>query len=486
MILNDLRFAYRALKRTGVLGSSPLQQLISLLRCYIAYGVSLYTILAWAAQRYPTNTAVQTEKESINFSRLLLRTEELAKSLDASGLQPKQTVALLMQNNLHFIENILGCARVGANILLLNTKFSSAEIQDVFQNQAIHLIICDTELQHLLPMNTKIPLRLSHTRDGNPQKKLSKRKAGSISILTSGSTGRAKAIRRKPKPKAVLQTLTFLLEQFSLQSEQKILLTLPMFHGHGLATLLLSLVTGSTLHIFNQGNTKNFLERIEKYNINVLVLVPTILYRILEQTLTPTSITTIISGSAPLSPELVVHTTKRFGHVLFNIYGSSEAGIIAVATPTDLAQNPSTVGKPLPHTKIQLLEDQEIQIHSDFANAIINTGDLGYLEHHRLFLLGRKDDLIICGGENIYPEQLEQKILQLEQIAECAVKGIPDDEYGQAIHLFVVLKNNATLEALEADLQRILPRASRPKRISVLLELPKNAIGKLQRHRLDS
>jgi acyl-CoA synthetase (AMP-forming)/AMP-acid ligase II len=465
----------RALLKTRILGNAPWLELLRFLLLLVRHGTSLYTIAVWAAGRYGQNTAVVSEQHQLSFKSLLLETNKLAARL---GLQPRSRVALLFSNNTSFIIHLLACSRLGANIVLLNSKASSAELSEMLNN--VDALICDPSLQHLLPNNLGLPVLINGKISNGILPKLAPKagRRGSITFLTSGSTGKAKHVKRRFNMD-LLATLTYLLEVLTVRTERKYCLTVPMSHGHGFTTFILALLTGSTLHIFSQPSTEAFLDRIEQHAIEDLILVPTILHRILEQPRTPASLKYIISGSAPLTPELATRTLERFGDVLFNLYGSSETGLIAIATPADLRAAPSSVGRPLPSVQLKIVGSILVRVGQEF----FDTKDTGFIKDQRLYLLGRQDDVIVCGAQKIHPEQLERRIMQLPYVLECAVQGIPDLEYGQAIGLFVVLKNQS-LEALRTDLEHLLPRASRPKRILELPELPRNTVGKLQRKNL--
>jgi acyl-CoA synthetase (AMP-forming)/AMP-acid ligase II len=303
---------------------------------------------------------------------------------------------------------------------------------------------------------------------------LPSRRGGKVALLTSGSTGTPKQVRQKRfKP----QLLAGLLERLGLGVGRRIALPLPLFHGHGLATLALGWLSGSELYVCRLEPLR-LLDYLQAKKIDVLVLVPTILHRLLEiDSGNAPHLQAIICGSAPLAPELVRRSLARFGLVLFNLYGSTEAGLIALATPQDLVLEPQSVGKLL--QPISLLEQQIV------VDTIL-TGDLGRLERGLLFLLGRSDEMLICGGVNVYPQALEQQIGQLETIKDCAVLAIFDPEYGQAIVLYVVLYKPVLVTQLHQDLATMLPKAQRPKEIVVCQTLPRNELGKLQRYLLKS
>ncbi|MCL6567886.1 MAG: class I tRNA ligase family protein [Meiothermus silvanus] len=244
---------------------------------------------------------------------------------------------------------------------------------------------------------------------------------------------------------------------------------------------------------------RGLLARIEAHKIELLVLVPTILHRLLEAGAPShgNHLRAVISGSAPLSPSLVLRTLALLGQKLYNLYGSSETGVISLASPKDLLEAPGTVGHPLPGVTLKILDEaknelprgQIGQVWVSRGGQIAPTGDLGYLDPQgRLFLAGRADEVLICGGEKVFPTQIEERITNLLPYAEeCAVVGVPDLEYGQALHLFLVLKPShldMEIHTIQRDLEEHLPRTLRPRYITLLAELPRNQAGKLLRAKL--
>ncbi len=506
MLLGNLRLVWRAVRQTGLLGQNPWRAFAVFLACHWRFGASLYTLAAWAAWRYSSQTAlvsdtqgdIKSAAERFSYAALLEEVNGVAVRLNTAFEASRvRTVAIMCRNHAMHVQALLACSRLGVDVLLLGTRLTAQQLQEISSGTRIDALICDAEFeargQHLGALVIRAE-RSSFEALPKSDQGIPRRRTGSIVILTSGSTGPAKLIRRRPTLNQLLRTCAYLLEQVRVRTGNPTLLTVPLSHGYGLATLGLSLVTGSTLHMFARSDTHSFLRCITSERIRVLLLVPTILYRLLEQlrqapeSLDTSSIQTIISGSAPLDPNLATRALNQFGDVLFNLYGSSEAGLIALATPHDLRVAPGCVGKPLPSVNVRLLEPRgAVCVQGDLAlKRIWNTGDIGRFDAAgRLFLLGRQDDLLICGGENVYPETLERTINQLEGVIESAVIGVPDVEFGQAIKLFIVLKPTVKLEVIERELQTRFPRALRPKQIVHVLELPRNAVGKLQRQRLE-
>lgn len=489
LTLADVRALVSALSGTGLLGAHPALALAQLSAALVQSGPpSLYTLAVWAARRQPEALALLDDDGPTTYRQLVARADAIATHL--VGLPERvQRVGLLCRNHLTFVATLLACGRLGLDVVLLNTTFGPEEVAAVCASERLELVVADDALAEGLSLNSVILWPVSSLAGSAKQVPIRcHSRRGSISILTSGCTGTPKTVRRRANPAALLPTLTALLRQLPLRAGAPTLLTLPLFHGHGLATLCVSLLLGAPLHVSAPGTPEAYWRCLAQHNIEVLVLVPTVLHRILnlpELSNLP-SLRAIICGSAPLPGALADQALKTFGPVLYNLYGSSEAGLISLATPLHLLAAPGTVGRVLPGVAVQIRAG-EMRVRSGLtpAQEWFGTGDLGRLgAAGLLFLAGRTDDLLICGGENVSPEQIEARIARLPYISECAVVGVPDEEYGQGLHAFIVLKPEAAPDDLQRDLARLLPRTLRPRRITLLAALPRNAVGKLMRGRL--
>jgi len=505
----------RALWRSAVLEPRPQRALLQLGWCWLRFGASLYTLVAWHAWRSGPQTAVAEPGRVLTYQELQAASEHLAARLFHSFGQAK-TLGILCRNHLGFVETLLACGRLGLEAVLLNPGLTVGQLAAVCRQQPLDLIVCDLEfeakmqgLEEALKGQGRAPqivffpdLRREENRPADKLPPFFQRKVARITVLTSGTTGPPKLVRRRIGLGEALGTAVGLLEALRPRKGQPVLLTLPLLHGHGLTTLGLSLAMGSPLHLSPRADARELLMCIEANQIEVLVLVPTVLYRLLEHLQNPPrsyctdSLEVVVCGSAPLDGALASHALARFGPVLFNLYGLSETGILSLATPQDLQQTPATVGRALPGVRLQIVSGELRAIPGQVGEVLVSrsgqairTGDLGYLDTQgRLFLQGRADDLLICGGQNLYPESYEAAIVQaLNYVAECAVTGIPDPEYGQALHLWMVLKPDqqaVPLWQIEDDLARLFPRTLRPRYISLLEALPRNLAGKILRRLL--
>lgn len=552
--------ALAALGRTGVFRPAPLRSVLQLAWCGLRHGASLYTLVAWNAWRWPDRTAVDGDGEAVSYQDLWRRADHLASILSAytSGTLGRPLdfgVALLCRNHVNFVALLLACSRLGLRTVLLNTSFLPEQVRAACHSQGLTLLICDDEFAPGLAeiglaevglaevewagagMNIITVSALKASTTARPPtlrlallrwRPRPRWRQATLVLLTSGTTRTPRTVQRRLHLGALLPTLIALLSSLRPEAGSPTLLTLPLFHGHGLATLGLSLTLAAPLHLFARGRPKDYWRCLTQQQIEVLVLVPTVLYRLLSSAerglplptppaLRTPALRTIVSGSAPLGAALATQAQQAFGPVLFNLYGSSEAGLISLATPQDLLLCPGTVGRVLPGVEVQLqplssaeaglstagLDDMEVgQVRvrgplvvgnaasTDAGTECYETGDLGWFgSTGLLFLAGRHDDLLMIGGENVSPELIEDRIARLPCVLECAVTPVPSAEYGQAVHAYVVLKRGQE-HTTPADLQHhllvLLPRMLRPAEISVVKTLPRNQMGKLLRAQLNT
>jgi len=475
------------------------------LRALLRSGSSLYTLAAWSAARFPDAPALVEAQGRVTFRELLDRSDRIAAAL-AAHVPPGAMVGLLGRNHVTFVATLLATQRLGLRAVLLNTSWSAQQTLDAARAQRVQLLLADDDFLpglggdalHCWSTSQLQALERAHV-PGAPWH----RRAGSIVILTSGSTGAPRAVVRQPRAAQVLPTVTALLEQLHPRLHAPTLLTIPLFHGHGLSTLALAVTLGAPLHLFTRTTPEMYARALSEADIEVLVVVPTVLHRLLEVAglPRPARLRTIICGSAPLRPELVARTLSHFGMVLYNLYGATECGLVSLATPQQLLAAPDSVGSVLPGVSVTIRRPDgtpapfgelgEVTVQGAMAQgdpAGVRTGDLGVLSPSgRLRLAGRRDDLLICGGENVHPEAVEARIETLDFVRECAVVGVPCGEYGQRLAAFLVLQPSAgpvTPERLERAYRALLPRMLRPARTTVLDQLPRNALGKLDRHAL--
>jgi acyl-CoA synthetase (AMP-forming)/AMP-acid ligase II len=340
------------------------------------------------------------------------------------------------------------------------------------------------------------------------------RRRGQIVILTSGTTGAPKGAPRSPSLRALLGPLVTLLERVGLRAGEPLLVAPPLFHGFGLAYLALGLFLGSPLVLRRKFDPEAALAAIASHRVATLVVVPLMLRRILD--LPPSlragydtsSLRAALSAGAPLDAALATDFMDAFGEVVFNLYGSTETGFGAIAAPADLRAAPGTVGRPPFGTTVRILTAARAEAaagergwifvggplvfggYSDggskeLARGLMNSGDLGHRDAAgRLFVDGREDDMIVSGGENVFPREVEELLARHPAVADVAVLGVPDAEFGQRLQAFVVRRAGVTEEQLKAWVKAHVARYKVPRAVQFVAALPRNATGKLLRRQL--
>ena len=291
----------------------------------------------------------------------------------------------------------------------------------------------------------------------------------------------------------------------------------PLFHAFGLAYLSLGLFLGSPVVMRRKFGPRETVAAIVRHRVHMLVGVPVMLSRLLEVpeaellVLRNSELEAVVSAGAPLTGALSVRLMDALGDKLYNLYGSTETGFGAIANPADLRRAPGTVGRPPLGTKLAILTPDRHELPAGQTGAIflggplvfegysgggskemvrglMNTGDLGHLDAAgRLFVDGREDDMIVSGGENVFPGEVEEVLAHHPQVADVAVIGVSDQEYGQRLCAYVVPRENApSIDELRAYLKAQLARYKVPRDIVFLEQLPRNATGKVLRKQLAS
>ncbi|MEV6271896.1 AMP-binding protein [Kribbella sp. NPDC051936] len=510
-----------ALVRSGVWRSAGPAQLVRIERALRTWGQSMAALGVIAAIRYPDRAAVITGDDEITYAELDRRCERIAAGMHAQyGIGAGGKVAVLCRNHRGFLEATLAASRLGADVLFVNTEFAPPQLAAVLERHRPDLLVHDEEFSP--PPN--LPAIQSGHGGGVPgMDELagsaapagpSPASAGHITILTSGTTGTPKAAPRVPTAVGLAGLTGSALSRFGLRAGEPMVVCPPLFHGLGLLTSMLALFLGSPLVLRPRFDAATLLADVEATRAGSVAAVPVMLRRLLE--LGPAAIAeydlrslrAVISGASQLGAPLAERFIERFGPVLCDAYGSSEVGIATIATSADLLAAPGTVGRPCLGSTIRILDDQDRPVpagttgrifaggglvfggYSDGSSKTVvdgrmSTGDLGHLDGAgRLFVDGREDDMIVSGGENVYPVEVEQCLAAHPAVAEAVVTGVPDDEFGQRLVAYVVLREPATEDDLLTHVKANLARYKAPRQIVVLDEFPRNATGKVLRNKL--
>jgi acyl-CoA synthetase (AMP-forming)/AMP-acid ligase II len=472
----------RALLRIGLLSLRPSVPM-AFLRAWWRCGSSYACLAEFAARRFPHHCAVVDDHGSLTFVELHAKSERLAAELvERHALCPGQRVALLGRNHRHMVVALIALSRVGVDVLVLGTDSPGPALQRMLAGQSPRLVLHDAEFAEPLA-DCQLPCQVIEDVPTDIRSQLPRiRKAGRIVVMTSGSTGAAKSIARHPTLTTMLPVVAGLLRALPLRMHAPAISAIPLYHGYGLAVMALALTFGAPLYVARRCDIAPLLARLAQgAPPAVLVSIPTLLGRWLtaaESSLPP--LAAVITGSAPL--------LDRVGPCLFNLYGSTEAGIIALATPQELLEAPGTVGQPLLGNQVRIApETSEIQVQGPLVvappgNPWYGTGDVGRLDGHgRLFVCGRLDALLVSGGENVYPHETESALLDHPEVSDVAIVTVDDPDFGQAMVAWVVPSPGSTLDgqALREWLRQRLERCKLPREIKMATGIPRNGLGKV-------
>lgn len=504
-----------ALLKSGVWRPIRPSQLIAIERALRDWGQSMAALAVIAAIRYPDRSAVIDEHGSTTYAELDRRCERIAAALHAHhGIVAGGLVAVLCRNHRGFFEATLSASRLGADVLFLNTEFAPPQVKAVLERQRPDLLIHDAEFaaDADVPAVRSEDLDLLTASDAPESPK--PESPGHIMLLTSGTTGTPKAAPRAPTASALAGVTATALNRIGLRSGEPVVICPPLFHGLGLLSSMLALFLGSPVVLSRRYDPAAVLEQVERTRAAAIVAVPVMLRRMLHLGTTAIaqhdlrSLRAVVSGASMLGAPLAERFMAQFGPVLYDAYGSSEVGIATIATSADLIAAPGTVGRPCLGISVAILDDHDQPVpvgatgrifvggglvfggYSDGSTRTVvdgrmSTGDLGHLDRTgRLFIDGREDDLIVSGGENVYPVEVENCLASHPAVAEAVVVGVPDEEFGQRLVAYVVLREAATEDELIAHVRANLARYKTPRQIVVLEEFPRNATGKVLRSKL--
>lgn len=527
--------ALRALAAAGALKPLPPARALHAARAARALGMGAAGGCAVSAVRDPHGLAVIDERGTLTFAELNERAVRIAAALRAEhGVGPDRSLAVMCRNHRGFVEAMLTASRLGADLLLLNTDFPGPQLAQALAPHRPGAIVHDEEFTAALDGAESTPARpervLAWHEDAAPAgtSTLDALAAaggpalpapptpGRLVILSSGTTGAPKGAAREPSPSAVLGPLTSLLEQVKPRARDPIVIGPPVFHGFGLAFLGVALFIGAPVVLRRRFDPVAALEAIERHRATHLVGVPVMLQRVLG--LPPeerarrdlSSLRGVASAGAPLAPDVATAFMDTFGEILFDLYGSTETGLATLAGPADLRAAPGTVGRPPRGTTLKVLDADRKEAppgttgtvfigsglvfdgytgggSREVVDGLMNIGDVGHLDAAgRLFVDGRDDDMILSGGENVYPQEVEDVLAGHPQLADAAVIGVEDPDFGQRLRAFVVPRDGeqVTDEQLAAYLRERLARYKLPREIAFLDAIPRNPTGKVLRREL--
>ncbi len=507
----------RALLRSRLLIPPGPPALLRLGREVARGRTNLATLLGMGAARWPNRAALIDDEGAISYRELLLCTETLADELQRRGSGPGHAVGVLCRNGRSFVAAVFAAAMVGADVVLLNTDFRAESLAAALSSHRIGMVVCDSEFaSHVRDADDGVRVVDAADVDMREGSRPAVARAGRIVLLTSGTTGAPKGVPRQPKIRMALGIGASILDRTGLRIGSRIAVPVPMFHGLGFGMLTLTLGLGGTVLTGRRFDAEATLAQASEHRADALTVVPVMLARILDlnedvRARYPVpSLRVVVSSGARLDPSLAKRFSEAYGDIIYNGYGSSEVGIGALATPMDLREAPETVGRPVVGCAVRILDEHGGVVGPDVTGRVfvggdltfegytggeskdvvddmMDTGDMGYLDRAgRLFIVGRGDDMIVSGGENVYPRAVENALAEHPDVADNAVIGVPDEDYGQRLVAFVVPQPDADVdeESVRKFLTDRVSRFEQPRDIRIVEEIPRNPAGKVVRNEL--
>jgi fatty-acyl-CoA synthase len=516
--------------RSGLVAPELPHKLAQLLLGFERYGMLGGAITAGAI-RHGDQVAIIDERGELTYKELDRRSNALANAWRERGLKAGEGVAILVRNHRGFLDALFAGAKCGARVILLNTSFAGPQIREVAEREGTDLLVYDDEYAETLegiddPPHGRFRAWVDDPEDaddtldaliegGDDSAPPSADEGPKITILTSGTTGTPKGAPRS-EPRS-LGLIGGLLSKVPFRARQTTELCVPMFHALGFMQAMVAIGMGSTMVVRRRFDPEKTLESLEEHKADAMVVVPVMLRRILdvgedkikERDLSALKII-FISGSA-LGAELAERALDVFGPVVYNLYGSTEIAYATIATPDDLTTDSSTVGKVVRGTVVKIYdneEEKELPVgesgrifvgnssqfegytgggNKDVIDGLMASGDVGHFdEDGRLFIDGRDDEMIVSGGENVFPAEVEELLARHESIDEAAALGVDDEKFGQRLKAFVVKKGDAELS--EDDVKKYvkenLANYKVPREIVFVDELPRNQTGKVLKREL--
>lgn len=522
----------KALSGAGLLHPSGSLALARTLPWLLGRGQSLGIVSQMNAQTVGDKAAIHDRSGTLTWRELDDRSNQAAHALWASGLRGGDRVATLLRNGRECAEVALGAQKYGIVACPLNTWAKPRELKATMAASDPGIIVYDTahadqvrecapegvplvfvgdsanaiedslDYEELLADQPKRPPAPFTRNPGDPK----------VVIHTSGTTGTPKGASRNASAAGV-GALANLLSVVPYHRDDIVYCPAPLFHSFGLATFTFATVLGATMVLPEKFDPEQSLALIEAHGASVASFVPVMIKRIVtlddavKSRYDVSSLRIVIASGSAMGEELRRAATETFGKVLYDLYGSTEAGWVAIARPEDVITHPKSVGKPVPGIdvaifdkesgeKVEVGETGEIFVKSDVLfegytsgdetdqrDGYMSIGDLGHLsEDGYLYIEGRADDMVVVGGENIYPIEVEEVINGVKGVEDVTVLGVPDEEYGEVLAAFVV--GSASEDAIKSACKKELASYKVPKRIEKIKELPRTSTGKVVKREL--
>nr|WP_157108441.1 acyl-CoA synthetase [Aldersonia kunmingensis] len=530
--VGDLIKAVGVLRERGILNPARPDHAVRGIRLVNDYGVFAGGIMR-SALEYGDSPAIKDENGELTYVELDKLSNALVRGLREQGVKPGDVIAALARDHRGLVLSLAAAGKLGARLVLMNTGFAKPQFADVAKREQVSAVLLDSEFMGLLDaIPHDIPriltwvdakdnvdpatLTIEGLIEGKSTEPVEKpAKPGGLIILTSGTTGTPKGA---PRDKVSVFVSAQFIDRVPFPKQKTVVMAAPIFHGTGLSQFGIAVALGNRI-VFQQRkfDPEATLRNVAENRATVLVVVPTMLQRIVDlgpevhRKYDTSALRVIFAAGSSISPDLSKRTDEVFGPVLYNLYGSTECAVATVATPEDQRLSPGTVGKAPVGCRVRLYDDAGQQIHEpgkigrifvssglsfngytdgrhkEIIDGLLSSGDVGHFDENGLWYVdGRDDDMIVSGGENVYPLEVENLLADRADVFDAAVVGVEDRDFGKRLRAFVVPGPDATKdpEEIKSYVKANLARYKVPREVIFLDELPRNATGKLLRNKL--
>ena len=522
----DIPFNLRVLIEAGVVAPMSPRQLVNVGSALRRWGASPAAGVTASAVRRGDEVGLIDDLGELTFNELETRSNSVARALADQGVEAGDSVAIMCRNHRGFADGIFACAKLGATVLLMNTDFSAPQLEGVIEREEPTALIYDSEFADSLAAGSDSIVRMLAWIEDDFEVGETMTIAAAVEstsaepldppedpsrfvVLTSGTTGTPKGAQRSSPDS--LSPLAVLLSKIPLRSEQRTMIGAPLFHSWGFMHFSLGLALGSTYILSRRFKPEVVLEKLDTHRAEALVVVPVMLQRIMEldpeqrEKFDTSSLRIVAASGSALPGELAKRWMDAFGDNLYNLYGSTEVAWASIATPADMRDAPGTAGRP-PHGTVVRIVDEDGKTVPDgetgrifvgnemsfdgytggggkeLLDNLLSSGDVGHFdEKGRLFIDGRDDEMIVSGGENVFPREVEDLLSDHGSIDEAAVIGVDDEKFGQRLKAFVVTSGGKEIseDEVRSYVKENLARYKVPRDIEFLDELPRNPTGKV-------
>lgn len=512
--MNPLTIAKTMAKR-GMLAPGPPVNQIKQLTALRKWGFGLAGEIRQAANRSPKAVAVIDESRgATTYAELLANSEKISVILRELGFGPGDRLGLLARNHVQAIEVMCATSAIGIDLVLGNTGLSGSQFAQVAEQQQITALIHDDEFAEVvshLPESistiTESELTRRVEQTARPESLPVPSRGGRTIILTSGTTGTPKGAARKTP--GGFGPLISIIDRIPLHAGDRILISAPIFHTWGYAAMQLSMAMRATIILQRRFQPEAARRALEEQQPQAMFAIPVMLQRMMELPSDPSArarrrLRVVATSGSAYPSGFTTKFMDEYGDVLYNLYGSTEASWVCIATPENMRRAPNTAGTPPLGTVVKILDDEGREVPEgqkgrifcgnelvfdgytngqtkDFVEGLVSTGDVGHVEGDLYFVDGRDDDMIVSGGENVYPIEVESLLAEHPAVREVSVIGVPDPEFGQRLVAFVARTEGHDLDedTVKEHVRAHRARHCIPREVVFLEELPRNATGKI-------